>query len=149
MAEEAVMTAPADNFIPFVSSLLEHTPPMPTLSVLVSSVLVVTASDMIPFVPCQPLAISMGSVLGVWAFPVCVLGQTCAGTLAFWASRQAADSQRVQSTLENLNPAAKKQFDDSIRQFGTTESESKVLLALIGLRLAPFFPFSAGNYLLG
>jgi uncharacterized membrane protein YdjX (TVP38/TMEM64 family) len=27
--------------------------------------------------------------------------------------------------------------------------ETKALLALIGLRLAPTFPFSAGNYLLG
>ena len=27
--------------------------------------------------------------------------------------------------------------------------DAKILLALVGLRLAPFFPFSAGNYLLG
>ena len=29
------------------------------------------------------------------------------------------------------------------------QGDMKILLALIGLRLAPFFPFSAGNYLLG
>jgi|UniRef100_A0A7S2UL91 uncharacterized membrane protein YdjX (TVP38/TMEM64 family) len=122
---------------------------IPSLQVLVSSLLLVTASDMVPFVPCQPLAISMGATLGIWAFPICVTGQSMAGILAFLASRKAADSQQVQQVLDGLGSQQARDKFQEIRQLGTQDTEEKVLLALIGLRLAPFFPFSAGNYLLG
>ena len=40
----------------------------------------------------------------------------------------------------------------SVQTLGATDGggeEGRVLMALIGLRLTPFFPFSTGNYLLG
>lgn len=109
-----------------------------------------------PFVPCQPLAITLGAKLGPWAFPICVIGQTLAGVLAFRSARVVADADRVQDVLDNLGDGAYDKFQE-FRRFtagdgGRSEDEEiegKVLLALIGLRLAPFFPFSAGNYLLG
>lgn len=60
----------------------------------------------------------------------------------------AADSQQVHVVLESLGDEAKDKYNE-FRALGKTQDEEKVLLALIGLRLAPFFPFSAGNYLLG
>lgn len=133
----------------FDSSNILDRSAIPSLQVLVSSLLVVTASDMVPFVPCQPLAISLGATLGIWAYPICVTGQTMAGILAFLSSRKAADSDQVQQVLNRLDSEEAKDKFQELRQLGTTEGEDKVLLALIGLRLAPFFPFSAGNYLLG
>ena len=50
----------------------------PTVTIIASYCLV-TASDMIPFVPCQPLAIALGAKLGPIAFPITALGQTTAG----------------------------------------------------------------------
>jgi uncharacterized membrane protein YdjX (TVP38/TMEM64 family) len=94
---------------------------------------------------------ALGSHLGVWAFPICVLGQTLAGLLAFASARTAADSDRVQHVLDSLGTQAESKFNE-FRQLGTGEERTVLLaliLALIGLRLAPFFPFSAGNYLLG
>lgn len=91
---------------------------------------------------------TLGGTLGVWAFPICVAGQTLAGFLAFSTARTAADSQETQKVLSSLGDEAQTKFDE-FRRLGTTENEFQVLLALIGLRLAPFFPFSAGNYLLG
>jgi uncharacterized membrane protein YdjX (TVP38/TMEM64 family) len=79
---------------------------------------------------------------------MCVIGQTMAGVLAFRAARLASDSEKVLELLENLDGEAQAKFQE-LKKLGTTEQESQVLLALIGLRLAPFFPFSAGNYLLG
>jgi uncharacterized membrane protein YdjX (TVP38/TMEM64 family) len=128
---------------------------MPDMFTTLSTIALVTASDMVPFVPCQPLAIALGSKLGLWAFPLCVTGQCLAGVLAFKASRAAADSDAVQKVLDSLGEDGKRQFEE-FRKLGKTthgqdceQGEGKVLLALIGLRLAPFFPFSAGNYLLG
>lgn len=86
--------------------------------------------------------------MGVWAFPICVTGQALAGILAFSFARRAADSQHLAEVLNSLGDEARTEFQN-FRKLGSTESEEKVLLALIGLRLAPFFPFSAGNYLLG
>lgn len=120
-----------------------------------STILLVTASDMMPFVPCQPLAITLGAKLGLWAFPICVFGQTLAGVLAFRSARALADADGIQDVLDNLGNGAFEKFQEFRRitagggAQSEEEMEGKVLLALIGLRLAPFFPFSAGNYLLG
>lgn len=122
--------------------------PIPDPFTIVSTVALVTASDMVPFVPCQPLAIALGSTLGVWAFPICVMGQSLAGILAFQSARLASDLDSTKQVLESLTPKALEKFED-FRRIGSSEKESTVLLGLIGLRLAPFFPFSAGNYLLG
>ena len=130
----------------------------PTFPTIISTIALVTASDMIPFIPCQPLAITLGSQMGIYALPICIIGQTTAGVLAFRASRLAADSNEVQRLLDSLDEETRLQFEN-FRKLGSTDitaddkdqlqGEFKVLLALIGLRLAPFFPFSAGNYLLG
>lgn len=148
--------------------------------VILSTVAFVTASDMIPFVPCQPLAISLGAKYGLWAFPICVVGQTLAGVLAFSGSRKVSDSQQLQDTLDSLGENGAQKFlefretllkkktvkndvprttdmtrDKSILETYKEEGDEEVMdekavfLALVGLRLAPFFPFSAGNYLLG
>lgn len=124
----------------------------PILTVLVSYILV-TASDMIPFVPCQPLAIALGAKFGfMTAFPITTLGQTTAGILAFVIARKASNTDLTkQITTEQLSQEAQEKFIE-FRQMTTSEQigdDNKILLALIGLRLAPFFPFSAGNYLLG
>jgi len=135
----------------YVSSIVQVAnppPPAPDLFTTLSTIALVTASDMVPFVPCQPLAIALGSKLGLWAFPICVTGQCLAGVLAFQAARAAADSDSVRKVLDSLGEDGKRQFEE-FRKLGTDEGEGKVLLTLIGLRLAPFFPFSAGNYLLG
>jgi uncharacterized membrane protein YdjX (TVP38/TMEM64 family) len=79
---------------------------------------------------------------------MCVIGQTMAGVLAFRAARLALDSEKVLELLDNLGGEAQTKFQE-FRKLGTAEEESQVLLALIVLRLAPFFPFSAGNYLMG
>ena len=139
----------SDDLFHFVDAPSSFATSMPSPQVLVSSLLLVTASDMVPFVPCQPLAISLGATLGIWAYPICVFGQTLAGVSAFSSSRTAADSQQVQRVLDGLGSKEAREKFKELRQIGTIESEGKVLLALIGLRLAPFFPFSAGNYLLG
>ena len=115
---------------------------------------------MVPFVPCQPLAIALGAKLGfAWAFPITAAGQCTAGTQAFVSARHVATSQqdKIQEILASLNDQALETFQSiqtmtSVRETDTSESyqdERTILLALIGLRVAPFFPFSAGNYLLG
>jgi uncharacterized membrane protein YdjX (TVP38/TMEM64 family) len=141
--------AASSGLLPALSQALTNPPMVPTPISFVSTILLVTGSDMIPFLPCQPLAITLGATYGVWAYPMCVIGQTMAGVLAFRAARLASDSEPVLELLENnLNDEAKTKFQE-FKNLGTTQQESQVLLALIGLRLAPFFPFSAGNYLLG
>lgn len=146
LALAAVSPADAQDIL----SLLDiHEHPLTTL---LSSYVLVTASDMIPFVPCQPLAIALGAKLGFsYAFPLCSAGQTTAGLFAFTAARRAADSSLVQQqVLNKLDPQAIQKFDEFKRQTSQDEQDAKtILLGLIGLRLAPFFPFSAGNYLLG
>lgn len=97
------------------------------------------------------------------AFPVTVMGQTTAGIMAFTSARKAADSDLLRKAAEGLSPEASEKFEE-FRRIGAVGSEEmvtdegqdsrenqelRILLALIGLRLAPFFPFSAGNYLLG
>ena len=49
-----------------------------------------------------------------------------------------------------LSPDAIQRLQD-LRLMTATEEQGdgKILFSLIALRLAPFFPFSAGNYLLG
>lgn len=151
---------------------------------ILSTIAFVTASDMIPFVPCQPLAISLGAKYGLWAFPVCVTGQTLAGILAFQSSRRMSDSERIQKAFEALGNDGNQRFrefresvlggddnnnnddrygddrddsttvllindNDNTSKPGADVDERTVFFALVGLRLAPFFPFSAGNYLLG
>ena len=106
---------------------------------------------MIPFVPCQPLAIALGSKLGfVLALPIAVIGQTTAGILAFTAARKAADTDFAKEQALKLNPDGLQKLE-KIRKLTAVEEQGdgKIFMALIGLRLAPFFPFSAGNYLLG
>ena len=117
---------------------------------VISTIALVTASDMVPFVPCQPLAISLAAKYGAFAFPICVVGQTLAGVLAFQSSRTVSDAKQVQTVLESLGEKGQVTF----RKFQTEDllgatEEKTVFFALVGLRLAPFFPFSAGNYLLG
>lgn len=163
MAQLSTSTAEA-------SSMLDHllsSQVTPDLLTFASTILAVTASDMVPFVPCQPLAIALGSTMGLWAFPICVAGQSLAGVLAFQSARFAADKnvESVNKVLASLTPQASQKFEE-FRQLGSysdktnsgnggdddedgAKNERTVMLALIGLRLAPFFPFSAGNYLLG
>lgn len=122
------------------------------LTTVLSSYFIVTASDMIPFVPCQPIAIALGAKLGFsLAFPVTLLGQTTAGILAFSGARKAADSDLAQNMASSKLSAEALEKLDELRSLtdAKEQGDGKILLALIGLRLAPFFPFSAGNYLLG
>ena len=120
----------------------------------ISSYFLVTASDMIPFVPCQPLAIALGAKLGMaWAFPITAAGQTTAGILAFSSARKASQSQSVQEAITKVStgdPVTYEKFQ-KLQQLTSEETTSRqtILAALLGLRVAPFFPFSAGNYLLG
>lgn len=122
-----------------------------SLVTIVGSYLLVTASDMVPFVPCQPLAIALGAKLGFsLAFPITTAGQTSAGVLAFLAARRAAGSDLVQTASNQLNPQAMAEFEKFQRLTSREEQDDQtILLGLIGLRLLPIFPFSAGNYLLG
>ena len=95
-----------------------------------------------------------------------MVGQTLAGVLAFQSSRKVSDAKEVQKVLASLGETGKVSFQkfktESLLGDGESESESEsasgksisekeraVFFALVGLRLAPFFPFSAGNYLLG
>ena len=123
-------------------------PPPPSIPSTLSTIALVTCSDMIPFVPCQPLAITLGASLGIWAFPICVLGQTLAGIISFSSARAASNTKQVEHVLSSLSPKAQTTFQE-FQTLGTLENKETILLALIALRLAPFFPFSAGNYLLG
>ncbi len=118
---------------------------------VLSTIALVTASDMVPFVPCQPLAISLGAKYGAFAFPICVVGQTLAGVFAFQSSRTVSDAKHVQTVLESLGEKGQVSFQKFQTEslLGKDDEEKTVFLALVGLRLAPFFPFSAGNYLLG
>eukprot|EP00586_Coscinodiscus_wailesii_P014165 CAMPEP_0172506004 /NCGR_PEP_ID=MMETSP1066-20121228/191090_1 /TAXON_ID=671091 /ORGANISM="Coscinodiscus wailesii, Strain CCMP2513" /LENGTH=188 /DNA_ID=CAMNT_0013282845 /DNA_START=108 /DNA_END=676 /DNA_ORIENTATION=+ len=140
--------APATAFIPNAVFHAVGEIESPSLPEIVTSFAIVTASDMVPFVPCQPIAIALSAKLGLAAYPILVVGQTVAGVLAFQASRKTANSKIVADALNSLDVETAKKFEE-FRRLGGTEDESKVLAALIGLRLAPFFPFSAGNYLLG
>ena len=103
---------------------------------------------MIPGVPCQPLAVALALKLKWGALPILIAGQTTAGVLAFHVSRRASDSELLNGKLESLPPDMRERFE-KFRTLGKNSSNLKVFAALIGLRLAPFFPFSAGNYLLG
>mmetsp|Transcript_16704 Transcript_16704/g.25438 ORF Transcript_16704/g.25438 Transcript_16704/m.25438 type:complete len:218 (-) Transcript_16704:210-863(-) len=139
--------ATISSVIELITAMATNTVPDPVT--FATSLILVTASDMIPFVPCQPLAMTLGATLGVWAFPICVLGQTLAGIIAFQLARSMVDdNERIASILDTLSDEAKERFNE-FRKLGTNEQEQTVFLAVFGLRLAPFFPFSAGNYLLG
>jgi uncharacterized membrane protein YdjX (TVP38/TMEM64 family) len=137
----------------FVTQLLSNfdvdTHPIATV---LGSYLLVTASDMVPFVPCQPLAVALGAKLGVvWAFPITAAGQTTAGLLAFSAARRAADSDLVRDAGDTkLDSETRAKLQEFRKMTSSDEQDDRtILLTLMGLRLAPFFPFSAGNYLLG
>lgn len=145
------------DFVQKVPDLLTEfqTQVPPDIVTIISTIALVTASDMVPFVPCQPLAIALGSKFGPWAFPMCVAGQSLAGIIAFLSARVATNNNLdfVNDALDSLTPEASEKFQE-FRQLGSSSEDDEsneiaVLLALIGLRLAPFFPFSAGNYLLG
>jgi uncharacterized membrane protein YdjX (TVP38/TMEM64 family) len=118
---------------------------------VLSSYALVTISDMIPFLPCQPLAVALGAKLGFsWAYPITLAGQTTAGVLAFSLARRAADTELAQEYLDSLDEEAMEKFREfQLTTSSETQDERTLLVALIGLRLAPFVPFSAGNYLLG
>jgi uncharacterized membrane protein YdjX (TVP38/TMEM64 family) len=178
------------------NNAITATIPIPDITTIFSTILFVTISDMIPFVPCQPLAISLATVYGTYAYPICVIGQTFAGIIAFQSSRIFSNTEKVQNVIENLNDDGnelfqnfqnkilkqqKQQNDDkservkgdaggvlgtmlnrSSSSVSTTDDDDindndtdndvdewTVFIALVGLRFAPFFPFSAGNYLLG
>lgn len=139
----------ADVIYDALSALLSANNPLYSI---LGSYLLVTASDMVPFVPCQPLAIALGAKLGFpLAFPITSAGQTTAGVLAFTLARRAVDKEKIRDYAAKLEPEALAKFEEFQRLSagGTKQDDRNVLLALIGLRLAPFFPFSAGNYLLG
>lgn len=126
------------------------------LITILASYFLVTAADTVPFLPCQPLAIALGAKLGWVAFPITVIGQTTAGVLAFTAARQAVSNSVISEedamSKTKLSPEAMQKLQEFRKMTVATEegqSDTKMLLTLIGLRLAPFFPFSAGNYLLG
>jgi hypothetical protein len=92
------------------------------VATILGSYMLVTASDMVPFVPCQPLAVALGAKLGVlWAFPITAAGQTTAGLLAFSVARRAADSDLVreanQARSGNQSQIGRLSKDD---QFGRT-----------------------------
>lgn len=162
------ISSPGIVDLPFVGGVLTDDGLFTGPQGIVLAYLLVSISDCIPFLPCQPLAIALGAKLGFGAaFPVTVLGQTTAGIAAFAVARGAADSDLVRTAAEGLSPEAAEKFEEFRRIGGVAppgeadvaseegsdprsrDRELKVLLALIGLRLAPFFPFSAGNYLLG
>eukprot|EP00533_Pseudo-nitzschia_delicatissima_P002658 CAMPEP_0116086026 /NCGR_PEP_ID=MMETSP0327-20121206/4633_1 /TAXON_ID=44447 /ORGANISM="Pseudo-nitzschia delicatissima, Strain B596" /LENGTH=283 /DNA_ID=CAMNT_0003577045 /DNA_START=27 /DNA_END=878 /DNA_ORIENTATION=- len=127
---------------------------------LISTIALVTGTDMIPSVPFQPLAMSLGAKYGACAFPVCVAGQTLAAVLAFQSSRKVSDSKEVQKVLESLGEEGQVGLhkfntesllgdgdsDKSETAKSAFEKERTVFFALVGLRQLPFFPF---NYLLG
>ena len=152
LAHDNVATNPlSPSFPSFFNDLLANLDlSQHPVTTLLASYCLVTAADMVPFVPCQPLAIALGAKLGfALAFPITAIGQTTAGILAFSAARKASDTDLARKALE-LNPEAVQKLEE-LRTLTSAEEQGdgKVLLALIGLRLAPFFPFSAGNYLLG
>jgi hypothetical protein len=165
----ATFSRVSETFASAKNSDFEFEPIFDNPFAVLSTMALVTASDMVPFVPCQPLAISLGAKYGAYAFPVCVVGQTLAGVLAFQSSRKVSDAEQVQTVLESLGENGKLRFQkfrtesllggskdnvdgdidiDSDIDGGATD-ERTVFFAMVGLRLAPFFPFSAGNYLLG
>lgn len=124
---------------------------------LISTIALVTGTDMLPSVPFQPLAMSLGAKYGACAFPVCVVGQTLAAVLAFQSSRKVSDSKEVQKVLESLGEEGQNGLHkfktesllgggDSDESETSFEKERNVFFALVGLRQLPFFPF---NYLLG
>ena len=122
---------------------------------LISTIALVTGTDMIPSIPFQPLAMSLGAKYGACAFPVCVAGQTLAAVLAFQSSRKVSGSKEVQKVLESLGEEGQvglhKFNTESLLGDGDSdesafEKERTVFFALVGLRQLPFFPF---NYLLG
>ena len=145
---ESLVLEAANKFQTVLSLLDPLDRPVTTV---LGSYALVTASDMIPFVPCQPLAVALGAKLGFGlAFPITCAGQTTAGILAFSAARRVADSDRVQAQLQQLDADTLEQFQALQRYTSEEEQDRKtIFLGLMGLRLAPFFPFSAGNYLLG
>ena len=115
----------------------------------VTSFAVVTANDMIPGLPCQPLAVALAAKMGWSALPILIAGQSTAGILAFTISRKAGDGEKVKEAMDKLSPEMREKFTEFRSLGGDDKTGVKTLLALIALRLTPFFPFSAGNYLLG
>lgn len=164
----ATFSRVSETLVSVKNSDFEFEPIFDNPLAVLSTIALVTASDMVPFVPCQPLAISLGAKYGVYAFPLCLVGQTMAGVLAFQSSRKVSDAEQVQNVLESLGEDGKLRFqkfrtesllggskdgngdiDSNSNSDGGATDERTVFIALVGLRLAPFFPFSAGNYLLG
>ena len=114
------------------------------ITTILTSYCLVTACDMIPFVPCQPLAIALGAQLGFSiAYPITALGQCTAGILAFTSARRLSNNMIVNNTsdmyTDKLSPEALQKLQE-FRLLTSTEEQGniKILLALIGLRLAPF-----------
>ena len=159
------LTTTYDTPVPLLNNILSNFDiKQHPITTILTSYCLVTACDMIPFVPCQPLAIALGAKLGFSiAFPITALGQCTAGILAFTSARQLSNnmtnntsdkvSGKKKTTIystDKLSPEALQKLQE-FRSLTSTEEQGniKILLALIGLRLAPFFPFSAGNYLLG
>jgi uncharacterized membrane protein YdjX (TVP38/TMEM64 family) len=148
-SDEIIFPPQVPSFLNEILSTLDFS--QHPISTALFSYCLVTAADMVPFVPCQPLAIALGAKLGFSvAFPISAMGQTTAGILAFSAARKASNSEFAKEQTLNLSDDAQRQLQE-FRNLTNTEEQgdATILLALIGLRIAPFFPFSAGNYLLG
>lgn len=156
LASTSLLNSPETTMIPQLPSFLNDAlsalefSDHPLTTVLVSYCLV-TVADMVPFLPCQPLAIALGAKFGFSvAFPITALGQTTAGFLAFSAARQASNSDFAKQQTMQLSEEAQLQLQEFRKMTNAKQQgDAKILMALVGLRLAPFFPFSAGNYLLG
>ena len=71
--------------------------------------------------------------------------------LAFRSARLVRHAGGVERAVKGLNEEALELFR-SVQTLGATDGgggDGRVLMVLIGLRLALFFSFSTGNYLLG
>lgn len=112
----------------------------------------VTLSDMIPFVPCQPIAVALGSTIGWIALPICAAGQLLAALFSFIIARKSTESTAAQNAFDTLPPNAKKILEriknTEPNDVGEPDNSLQTFATLIALRFSPF-PFSAGNYVIG
>ena len=108
------------------------------ITTTLTSYCLVTACDMIPFVPCQPFAIALGAKLGFGiAFPITSLGQCTAGILAFTSARQLSnnvinksdeDSEEEETMMytDKLSPEALQKLQE-FRSLTSTEEQGNII----------------------